>query len=240
MAGDGRPVLPGTHDFDASARMPYTSRPRPCRSSPVSLFSDASRYIPGGVNSPVRAFRGVGGEPVFIERAAGCSRVRPGRPRLHRLCRLVGADDPRPRASRRDPRRAGASRARPVVRRPDADRDQGRGARLRDGAVDRAGAHGELGHRSDHERHPPGARLHRPRQDREVRRLLSRPLRFVAGEGRLGRADVRRADIAGRAEGIRGAHHHTRTTTTSPKCSSCSATAATRSPASSSSRSRAT
>ncbi len=30
-----------------------------------------SRYIPGGVNSPVRAFRGVGGEPVFIERAAG-------------------------------------------------------------------------------------------------------------------------------------------------------------------------
>jgi glutamate-1-semialdehyde 2,1-aminomutase len=37
----------------------------------VSLFSDASRYIPGGVNSPVRAFRGVGGEPVFIERAHG-------------------------------------------------------------------------------------------------------------------------------------------------------------------------
>lgn len=40
----------------------------------MSLFADASRYIPGGVNSPVRAFRGVGGEPVFIERAAG-SRV---------------------------------------------------------------------------------------------------------------------------------------------------------------------
>jgi glutamate-1-semialdehyde 2,1-aminomutase len=40
----------------------------------VSLFSDASRFIPGGVNSPVRAFRGVGGEPIFIERAAG-SRV---------------------------------------------------------------------------------------------------------------------------------------------------------------------
>jgi glutamate-1-semialdehyde 2,1-aminomutase len=40
----------------------------------VSLFSDASRFIPGGVNSPVRAFRGVGGEPVFIERAFG-SRV---------------------------------------------------------------------------------------------------------------------------------------------------------------------
>lgn len=37
----------------------------------MSLFTDACRYIPGGVNSPVRAFRGVGGEPVFIERAAG-------------------------------------------------------------------------------------------------------------------------------------------------------------------------
>ncbi len=37
----------------------------------MSLFSEAARYIPGGVNSPVRAFRGVGGEPVFIERAQG-------------------------------------------------------------------------------------------------------------------------------------------------------------------------
>ena len=35
------------------------------------LYQEACRYIPGGVNSPVRAFRGVGGEPVFISRAAG-------------------------------------------------------------------------------------------------------------------------------------------------------------------------
>ena len=34
-----------------------------------SLFAEAQRYIPGGVNSPVRAFTGVGGEPVFIARA---------------------------------------------------------------------------------------------------------------------------------------------------------------------------
>lgn len=34
------------------------------------LFAEARRYIPGGVNSPVRAFRGVGGEPFFVERAA--------------------------------------------------------------------------------------------------------------------------------------------------------------------------
>ena len=37
----------------------------------MSLYQDACRYIPGGVNSPVRAFRGVGGEPVFFARAQG-------------------------------------------------------------------------------------------------------------------------------------------------------------------------
>ena len=37
----------------------------------MSLFQEACKYIPGGVNSPVRAFRGVGGEPVFFARAHG-------------------------------------------------------------------------------------------------------------------------------------------------------------------------
>src|SRR6184192_3829169 len=36
-----------------------------------SLFEAASRLIPGGVNSPVRAFRGVGGEPFFVARGEG-------------------------------------------------------------------------------------------------------------------------------------------------------------------------
>ncbi len=34
-------------------------------------FELAQRHIPGGVNSPVRAFKGVGGEPVFVDRAEG-------------------------------------------------------------------------------------------------------------------------------------------------------------------------
>lgn len=42
-----------------------------CGAKHLSLFLEASRYIPGGVNSPVRAFRAVGGEPIFIERARG-------------------------------------------------------------------------------------------------------------------------------------------------------------------------
>ena len=36
-----------------------------------NLFAAAQHHIPGGVNSPVRAFRGVGGDPVFFENAAG-------------------------------------------------------------------------------------------------------------------------------------------------------------------------
>lgn len=36
-----------------------------------SLFQQAQRRIPGGVNSPVRAFKGVGGTPVFFRRAEG-------------------------------------------------------------------------------------------------------------------------------------------------------------------------
>lgn len=36
-----------------------------------ALFAEAQKLMPGGVNSPVRAFRGVGGEPVFIARASG-------------------------------------------------------------------------------------------------------------------------------------------------------------------------
>jgi len=36
-----------------------------------ALFDRAQRVLPGGVNSPVRAFRSVGGTPYFVERAAG-------------------------------------------------------------------------------------------------------------------------------------------------------------------------
>lgn len=35
------------------------------------LFTEARRYIPGGVNSPVRAFRAVGGRPLFISKGQG-------------------------------------------------------------------------------------------------------------------------------------------------------------------------
>lgn len=38
----------------------------------AALLERAKKSIPGGVNSPVRAFRSVGGSPLFIERGEGC------------------------------------------------------------------------------------------------------------------------------------------------------------------------
>ena len=35
------------------------------------LFVEAQEVIPGGVNSPVRAFKAVGGTPIFMKRAQG-------------------------------------------------------------------------------------------------------------------------------------------------------------------------
>ena len=41
------------------------------RAKSEALFAEALKYIPGGVNSPVRAFRAVGGQPFFVNRAKG-------------------------------------------------------------------------------------------------------------------------------------------------------------------------
>ena len=36
-----------------------------------ALFTEAQKVIPGGVNSPVRAFKAVGGDPIFVKEAKG-------------------------------------------------------------------------------------------------------------------------------------------------------------------------
>jgi glutamate-1-semialdehyde 2,1-aminomutase len=41
------------------------------RTQSEKLFAEALKYIPGGVNSPVRAFRAVGGQPFFVNKAQG-------------------------------------------------------------------------------------------------------------------------------------------------------------------------
>ncbi|MDX9925154.1 MAG: glutamate-1-semialdehyde 2,1-aminomutase, partial [Ignavibacteriaceae bacterium] len=39
------------------------------------LFEEAKKYIPGGVNSPVRAFKSVGGTPIFMSKGVGCKLI---------------------------------------------------------------------------------------------------------------------------------------------------------------------
>ena len=51
--------------------------------------------MPGGVNSPVRAFRGVGGAPFFVARAEGARLVDVDGRVVPRLPGLVGPADPR-------------------------------------------------------------------------------------------------------------------------------------------------
>src|SRR5919197_106586 len=57
------------------------------RSVSQDLFARARRVVPGGVNSPVRAFRAVGGEPLFIDAASGARlRDADGREYIDYMC----------------------------------------------------------------------------------------------------------------------------------------------------------
>ena len=93
--------------------------PSACVVSVVRIDARAAPRIPGGVDSPVRSFASVGGEPFFVARAEGAVPRRHRRAPLPRLRAVVGRVDPRARAPRG--RRGGAARRgrRHVVRRAD-------------------------------------------------------------------------------------------------------------------------
>jgi glutamate-1-semialdehyde 2,1-aminomutase len=40
-------------------------------SKSINSYQEALKFIPGGVNSPVRAFKAVGGQPIFMEKGEG-------------------------------------------------------------------------------------------------------------------------------------------------------------------------
>ena len=166
--------------------------------------------------------------------------VRSGRQALHRLRRLLGPDDPGACPSGGD---RGGGRGNPqgsVVRRADRTGNAHGRPRVRTDAVHRNGPHGLLRHRGDHVGNPARARIHRARQDRQVRRLLPRTLGLTAGQGRVRRTDPRRAIVARRPGIVGRTHHHPELTTTSTRSATPSPPRATRSPASSSNRSPAT
>ena len=104
----------------AACAAPYSINPQSksltAMSSNAQLFERACRSIPGGVNSPVRAFRSVGGTPRFIKRAQGPVWDAEDKQYID----YVGSWA-RPSWAIRIPRscaRAGRRRPRPVVRRP--------------------------------------------------------------------------------------------------------------------------
>ncbi|PMR74707.1 glutamate-1-semialdehyde-2,1-aminomutase [Billgrantia endophytica] len=63
------------HSLDGSGEILFNPSVRDCNevfmTTSAQLFEQASRHIPGGVNSPVRAFKGLHRPPVFMERAQG-------------------------------------------------------------------------------------------------------------------------------------------------------------------------
>ena len=163
------------------------------------LFAAASRILPGGVDSPVRAFKSVGGTPLFIARASGAriedadghtyiDYVMSWGPLHPRACAEGAAESARGRGG-----------ARHELRRADGARDAA-GAAGRDAdAVDGARPVRQLRHRGGDERDARRARGDEARQDRQVRGVLSRPRGRVPRAGRLRRDDARRPDQPRRA-----------------------------------------
>ncbi len=57
---------------DSDEQVNTTGKPDICREKSAELYTKAKTYFPGGVNSPVRAFKSVYGTPLFIEKGDGC------------------------------------------------------------------------------------------------------------------------------------------------------------------------
>ena len=64
-------ILFSTKEYKKERLKYFVSTQEVMKSSSHSLYAEAQRYMPGGVNSPVRAFSAVGGEPLFIARGEG-------------------------------------------------------------------------------------------------------------------------------------------------------------------------
>ena len=179
-------------------------------SDPTSraLFERASRVIPGGVNSPVRAFRAVGGTPVFVSRAEGAYLYgADGRKYVDYVGSwgpmILGHAHPAVvEAVARRRHRGAPATAPPPSSRCATQRRSARSIRRRDDA------RGLERHRGDHERAARRAWLHGPRRRREVRGLLPRPRRLPAREGRQRGRHVRRARLGRRARAHRREHRH--------------------------------
>ena len=176
------------------------------RTKSEQLFAEALKYIPGGVNSPVRAFRAVGGQPFFVNKAKG---ARVWDVDGNEYVDYVGTWGP-----------AILGHAHPkIIQAVQAAAENGTSFGIPNPfevtmaklicawvpSVQKVRMCNS-GTEACMSRHPPGARFHQARQDHQVRRLLSRACRFAAGQGRLRRADVRPPGQRRCARGIYAAH----------------------------------
>ena len=187
------------------------------------LFERARRVIPGGVNSPVRAFGSVGGDPYFVSHAEGphlwdvegrryidlvqsygaimLGHANPGV--VDAVC-VAAADG----TSFGAPTPGEVRLAELICERV---------------AVDRPGPAGVERDRGHHERHPHGPRVHRAPEAGEVRRQLPRALRRPAGggghgHGLVGPARLGRGDRVGRGRhGGRPLQRRARPSTSRPR-----------------------
>ncbi len=196
--------------------------PRRLNHARASFSHARQKVLVGGVNSPVRAFRAVGGTPLVVDRAAG-SRLwdADGSEYIDYVCSwgalILG--HAHPGSCRRD-RRAGAPRH---ELRHDSPLEVELGERIaRAVPSHRAHALRQLRHRGDHERRARRARLHQARPDPEIRGRLPRPRGQLSLRGWLGLGHARHFGQPGRAAGARRAHTRTRPTTISPPSSASS------------------
>ena len=131
------------------------------RRASAALFDRAVRVIPGGVNSPVRSFRSVGGHPYFVARGEGAYVWDADGNRLLDFVQSYGASilghaDPRVVRAVADAATRGTTFGAPT----EGEVLLAEAIRARVPGV-RAGPSGVLGDRGGHERHPGGPRVHR-------------------------------------------------------------------------------
>ena len=170
------------------------------------LFERAVRVIPGGVNSPVRAFRSVGGTPYFVARAEGAYVWDVEGRRYTDYVQSYGASilghaDPVVVAAIREAALAGTTYGAPTEGEVRLAEDHGgAGARTGDGPPD------EQRDGGGHVGRAPGPRRHRSGQGRQVRRLLPRPQRLAPRRRRQRHRQPGPERLGGRDRRGRGRH----------------------------------
>ena len=133
-----------------------------------ALFAQAREILPGGVNSPVRAFRAVGGQPIFIERGEGAYLVDvDGNRYIDYIMSwgplILGHAHPDVVAALQEALVRGTSYGAPCPQEIElAQLVHGADAQHRDDALC------QFRHGSDHERAAPGTRLYRSQQNHQV------------------------------------------------------------------------